>query len=208
MLIELAVETLEDLIITIEKTFRCTASSSVKSHHAVKSLLTDDDAVHRNVFSTVIIRSKSFPLVSPLRTQLTMRWYQQGRPARSPVMHCLRDSPSHCGIGVFHVPFARQTVVWQVGNMYPVGQSCKVAVNWSSAPSLYTKFQPIISVQVRPEWEEQTSGGSDRIKEAYFNVLCQEVQTCDNRNGALSLDLNSAVRSHKPGSVLITSKPT
>ena len=36
-------------------------------------LLTDDDAVHWNVSSTVIVRSKSFPPVSLLLTQLTMR---------------------------------------------------------------------------------------------------------------------------------------
>ena len=37
------------------------------------TLLTDDDAVHRNVSSTVIVRSKSFPPVSLLLIQLTMR---------------------------------------------------------------------------------------------------------------------------------------
>ena len=69
-----------------------------------QKLLTDDDAVHRNVSSTVIVRSKSFPPVSLLQTQL-WGWYQQGRSAHSLgwlnlpkwlkhldwVKHCLRQ---------------------------------------------------------------------------------------------------------------------
>ena len=48
------------LLITVEETFRCTASSNAQQQH-LQMLLTDDDAVHRNVSSTVINKIKITP---------------------------------------------------------------------------------------------------------------------------------------------------
>ena len=67
---EFSVETLEGWFWSYNNGWR---DVSMHSNIISQKLLTDDDAVHRNVSSTVIVRSKSFPPVSLLQTQSTMR---------------------------------------------------------------------------------------------------------------------------------------